>query len=372
MGFKKLFAEVKNRYPLHSQSVQEVVQRYVDARESAKAARDKGYQNKYPWREKHNFNTKWIDEAFSFDFETKTLFLSLGIWNHKRQKPIVVKLPKDTIDKLRNIVARNKDAISEVELCYNNGLRLHITYNDGVEVEPNPNATEIAGIDLGEIHAIAACATNGKSVIITGRKIRSIHRLRNKQLKSIAKAQAKCRKGSRRWKKLQRKKRYVLARSKHQVEYKTHEITKNFVDWCVENNVRQVYCGDPEGVQRNTSGRKKKNRTTIKAKKKLRKRKVSQKLSNWNFGKIKDYLKYKLHNKGISFEVINEAYTSQTCPVCGQRRKPGGRNYRCKCGYHAHRDVHGAHNILSLGMTGKFYKICDFEKQNPKYLRLTA
>lgn len=182
--------EVKNRYPLHSQSIQEVVHRYVDARESAKAARDKGYQNKYPWREKHNFNTKWIDEAFSFDFEAKTLSLSLGIWNHKRQKPIVVKLPKDTIDKLRNIVARNKDAISEVELCYNNGLRLHITYNDGVEAEPNPNATEIAGVDLGEIHAIAACATNGKSVIITGRKIRSVHRLRNKQLKSITKAQA--------------------------------------------------------------------------------------------------------------------------------------------------------------------------------------
>ena len=140
----------------------------------------------------------------------------------------------------------------------------------------------------------------------------------------------------------------------------------------MENNVRQVYCGDPEGVQRNTSGRKKKNHATAKARKKLRKRKVSQKLSNWNFGKIKGYLKHKLHNKGIAFDVINEAYTSQTCPVCGQRRKPGGRNYRCKCGYHAHRDVHGAHNILSLGMLDHFEKICDFEKQNPKYLRLTA
>lgn len=48
--------KVKNIYPLHSQSIQEVVQRYVDARDAAHAARLKGYKNKYPWRTKKNFN----------------------------------------------------------------------------------------------------------------------------------------------------------------------------------------------------------------------------------------------------------------------------------------------------------------------------
>ena len=86
-------------------------------------------------------------------------------------------------------------------------------------------------------------------------------------------------KHSRRWKKLQRKKRFVLSQSRHQVENKTHEITKKFVDWCVENEIKHIFCGNPEGVERNTSGRKKKNR--VKNKKKIRKKKVSQKLSNF-------------------------------------------------------------------------------------------
>ena len=367
---KYLRESVKNIYPLHSQSIQEVVQRYVDARDAAHAARLKGYENRYPWRAKKNFNTRWIDRAFSFDFDAKTLTLSLGIWNRKKQEPVVVGLPSNIAVKLKTIVQQNKDAISVIELCYDNGLFLCITYNDGANVPTHSDFTATAGIDLGEIHTISACADNGGSVIITGRKLRSIHRLRNKQLRSISKAQAKCTKGSRKWKKLQRKKRYVLSKSKHQVAYKTHEITKNFVDWCVENKVGKVYCGDPEGCQRNTSGRKKKNRTNNK--KKIRKRKVAQKLSNWNFGKVKDYLRYKLQNQGISLEVIGEEYTSQTCPVCGQRHKTSTRNYKCKCGYKAHRDVHGAHNILSLGLNGHFEKVCDFEKQKPKYLRLAA
>lgn len=367
----KLYKELKNIFPMHSQSVQMIADKYLSARDGAHQAIVKGYKNKYPWRRKKNFNTQWKDKSFVFDYKSRALTLSLGIWASKRQTPIEVRLPKDIVKKLAGVERLfGHDAISQVELCYDNGLFLCITYSDGSDVPQHNDFTATAGVDLGEIHSIAACSTNGNSVIITGRKLRSIHRLRNKQLRSISKAQAKCTKGSRRWKKLQRKKQYVLSKSKHQVAYKTHEITKNFVDWCVENKIGKVYCGDPEGCQRNTSGRKKKNRTENK--KKIRKRKVAQKLSNWNFGKIKDYLKYKLSNVGIEFEVISEAYSSQTCPVCGQRHKPSGRNYRCKCGYKAHRDVHGAHNILSLGLNGHFEKVCDFEKQKPKYLRLAA
>ena len=368
----ELYGKLKNLYPLHSQSVQMVADKYLDARNAAHAAIKKGFKNKYPWRQKKNFNTQWKDKAFSFDFEKGILSLSLGTWDHKRQKGITVRLPRHTMEKIDSILAADKDAVSQIELLYDNGLMLSITYDDGQEEEKHDVPRETAGVDLGEIHAIAACATNGNSVIITGRKLRSIHRLRNKLLASISRAQAKCTRGSRRWKKLQRKKRYILSKSRHQVAYKTHEITKNFVDWCVENKIGKVYCGDPEGVQRNTSGRKKKNRADAKAKKKIRKKKVSQKLSNWNFGKVKEYLGYKLQCQGIAFETISEAYTSQTCPVCGQRHKTSTRTYRCGCGYEAHRDVHGAHNILSLGINNRFVKVCDFEARKPKYLRLAA
>ena len=127
--------------------------------------------------------------------------------------------------------------------------------------------------------------------------------------------------------------------------------------WAVGHNIKHVYIGDVEGVQRNTRKNKKKRKS----------RNVNQKLSNWNFGLLVRYLEYKLKLKGIEVEKISEAYSTQTCPVCGQRHKSTGRNYRCKCGYTAHRDIHGAMNILSLGLYKDIRYITDVNKT--KYLR---
>jgi len=44
------------------------------------------------------------------------------------------------------------------------------------------------------------------------------------------------------------------------------------------------------------------------------------------------YLEYKLKTKGIGITKISEEYTTQTCPVCGRRKKTSIRNYVCKCG----------------------------------------
>ena len=59
-----------------------------------------------------------------------------------------------------------------------------------------------------------------------------------------------------------------------------HKTSKQFVDWCLENEVNHVVMGNPEGVQRNT--------------KKKRRKDVNQKLSNWSFGKLYSLLQYKL------------------------------------------------------------------------------
>ena len=47
-------------------------------------------------------------------------------------------------------------------------------------------------------------------------------------------------------------------------------------------------------------------------------------------------------------ELVEEAYTSQTCPGCGERHKPTGRRFLCPaCGFASRRDAVGAANILS-------------------------
>jgi putative transposase len=198
------------------------------------------------------------------------------------------------------------------------------------------------GVDLGEIHSIAAFGEQGEALIVTGRKLRSIHRLRNKKLAELKRLQSKCKKGSRQWKKYQKAKRYLLSKSARQLQDALHKTTKQFVDWCIQHSVSDVYMGDPEGVERYTRKKKKANR------------KQAQKLSSWSFGKIKDYLNYKLEQRGIHPHLVDEAYTSQTCPVCKKRKKIASRNYGCPCGYREHRDVHGARNILSKELYGEF------------------
>ncbi len=118
----------------------------------------------------------------------------------------------------------------------------------------------------------------------------------------------------------------------------------------MEQGVGHVALGDVEGVQRHGSKRNKRR-------KQVRSKKVNQKLSNWSFGKVTAQLTYKLEAAGISLSKENEAYTTQACPACGKRNKVRSRNYRCACGYEQHRDVHGAGNILSQYLHGKFLKV---------------
>ncbi|MGC7873364.1 zinc ribbon domain-containing protein [Desulfosporosinus sp. SYSU MS00001] len=90
-------------------------------------------------------------------------------------------------------------------------------------------------------------------------------------------------------------------------------------------------------------------------------------MSQWHFGQTTTYLHYKLAGEGIYFQKADESYTTQTCPVCGRRKKPSSRNYRCTCGYREHRDIHGAKNILSNYKYGEFQELYVEEL---KYLRI--
>ncbi|MBN2259870.1 MAG: transposase, partial [Clostridiales bacterium] len=99
-----------------------------------------------------------------------------------------------------------------------------------------------------------------------------------------------------------------------------------------------------------------------------KRKKTTQKLSNWSFGQVNQKLEYKLEAKGISFQKREESYTSQTCPVCGRRKKVSSRNYVCKCGYKEHRDIHGAKNILSKHLHGDIRYL--YDTTNTTYLRI--
>ena len=341
IGKTQLQKELKDKYSLHSQSVQAVCHKYLFSRDATFKARKSGLKNKYPYKKKKNFNTKWVDKAFTVHLNGK-ITLSMGTGNGKRREPITIWV--------KNLPAHD---IKEIELIYDRKLMVSITYDDEAVISPN-TGDNICSIDLGEIHTIASYTTNENALIITGRKMRSVNRLRNKKVAELQRLMSKCKKGSKQYKKYNKAKRYILSKSEAQIKDILHKTTKNFVDFAVNEGVKEVVIGKVEGVQRNTKGKKTK--------------KVNQKLSNWNFGKLKDYLKYKLESSDITLNEIDESYTSQTCPVCSRKKKISTRNYKCVCSYTAHRDIHGARNILSKHLYKDIRYIGDIKET--KYLRI--
>lgn len=350
IGQTKLQNATKGKYAIHSQSVQAVCHNYLRARDNAHKAKQQGYsQIRYPYKSKKVYPTRWAAQGIAIR-ENGRIELSLGNHEGKRQKPIVVqvkKLPPGTV--------------KEIELVYDRGLQLAIAYEDGSKPEAT-QGTQIAAVDPGEIHSIAAVTEDGQGLIVTGRKLRSIKRLRNKKIKELYRKMSACRKGSRQWKKYRKALTYVLSKSERQLTDALHKTTRAFVDWCLANNVKEVVVGDIEGVQRNHSAKKRNNR------KRVRSRKHNQRMSGWQFGKQYKYMEYKLHKHGIVIAKQDERDTTRTCPVCTRKQKPSGRMYRCTCGYSQHRDIHGGCNILSMYKHGVIKQVV--EVNQIKYLRI--
>jgi putative transposase len=70
-----------------------------------------------------------------------------------------------------------------------------MNYEDGQEAKVYQPRHSV-GVDLGEIHTMAAFFENGQALLIIRRKVRSLHRLRNKKLAKTQRHQSKCQKGS--------------------------------------------------------------------------------------------------------------------------------------------------------------------------------
>ena len=77
-------------------------------------------------------------------------------------------------------------------------------------------------------------------------------------------------------------------------------------------------------------------------------------LSGWSFGQLYAFLAYKAQLAGVPIEVVDPAYTSQTCAACGHCRKSNRKSqseFVCKaCGHRAHADKNAARNIRARAL----------------------
>ena len=226
--------------------------------------------------------------------------------------------------------------IAVVNLVYTQGqYELHFVYN--TEKPTKLETDGVVGVDIGEIHPIVS-HDGQHTTIFNGRYIRSLYRLRNKVIASMNAKVDRCAKHSKRWWHLVHRKWKRIRKIDNQIRDCLHKHTTHFVKHCYQVGIRTIVVGDLKGIRDNIDYGKRAN----------------QKLHQWAFGKVTELITYKAKALGMTVKLIDEAYTSQTCPSCGHRHKPSNRDYTCPCGFHYHRDGVGAINIRKkyLGCLG--------------------
>jgi putative transposase len=320
--------------------VQQTIAEFLEAVESTRQKRmklaEKGdaeglAEARYPWKTSRYRSVTFTNQAPRR--KSNRLVLPCGSIEGTRAY-LSVPVPKDFVEPGRLMEVR-------LEFC-----SISLVYAIPVEDEATKGGTPVVGGDLGVTTLIAA--TEGVTAIaVSGRAVKSFVQYRNKRLAEISERQSRHQKGSKRWKRLQKAKRHMLAKQRRKVRDAAHKATRIVADAFPG---ARIIVGKPFNDAAQKTERK-------------RAQTVSQAVN----AMLIRYLDYKM----AGAEKIEEHYTSQTCPVCGSRRKCG-RIYRCSdCGLAAPRDVVGSLNIRTKGLYGEIQKVsADEVPQIIKYRRV--
>jgi putative transposase len=297
----------RGRYPgISAQSAQQLIGEFCAAVESCRQLRKNGQtEARYPWRKPRYHDVVYTNQ----DARIRDGRLVLP---HGTSGALRIRLPESV-----TLPGR----LMEVRLSF--GVVCLVC---AVPDTARPQQTVI-GVDLG-VNTLLAATDGIKVVLVSGRGVKAVIQWRNKTLASIQQAQSSKTRYSRRWKRLRRRKYQVLGKTKRQVRDATHKATHAIAEAFPGAT---CYVGEPFNEAAQRTGRVQ-----------------AQQVSTACTRKLLQQLEYKT----AGAIAINEAYSSQTCPVCGERSRHR-RIYRCPhCGATGPRDAVGAVNILALGHHG--------------------
>ncbi len=314
----KLYAE---DIGLHSQSKQGAVEQYYTALDSYFKALNNHNNPKPPYKT-YKFQ-KVVYKKSAIKLKNGYLRLSNG----RGTEPLIVDVP--------DINQSPKYA----ELIYDNVQDKYFLYIvvDVENKEIEYNNDDVLAVDLGQIHPTTTFDSKGNCKIYNGGKLNSFIRFRNKELGKLQNKMSRCKKYSKRWKKLNSAKRKLLSKSSNKINDVLQKYTSFLIGYCIKRQLGTIVIGDIKGIRDNINFDKKSN----------------QNLHSWVFKKLISMIRYKANSVGIKVEYIDESYTSQTCPKCSSKYKPSNRNYKCSnCDFKYHRDGVGAMNIFKKYTNG--------------------
>lgn len=251
----------------------------------------------------------------------------------KEHKAISINIPPVLIDKKIKeirIIPRNDARFFEIQYCY---------VAEKIQRELDNN--KALALDLGINNLVTAVSSEGDTFIIDGRKLKSVNQWFNKEnsrLHSI-KDKQKLEYTTNKQKQLSRKRA-------NRVNDYLNKTARYIIDYCINNNIKNLVAGYNETFQQCSNLGKKNNQNFV----------------NIPFGQLRNKLEYLCELNDIKFFKQEESYTSKasffdndTIPVynadnpcdyefSGKRIKRG--LYRTSDGTLLNADVNGALNIL--------------------------
>ena len=243
---------------------------------------------------------KWLEEG------------QLQLSNKSGDPPLILAVPEEH---------QGKD-IRKAELTWRaDPYELCLTIDTGIE-PPDPitkNPPLLAGVDLGEIHIAAVCSRAGDALLVSGRALRSVKRLR-RLLKNKTRTSAK-----------------LTCQPRHLL----HKASRHGVNFCSKHPIHPIAIGDVRDIHNGVNPGSRSN----------------QKISQWPHGQFKQSTEYKSRMVGMTVDEIAEDYSSRTCSHCSHINNyaPKGRTFSCpRCGSVIHRDLNGSANICSRFAFGSY------------------
>lgn len=294
---------------LYSQSAQKAVECFFHALKTWRSERKSNPSIKPPHKLKKFFKVVWKKSTI------RIIEGDLVLSNAKGTDPFVVK-------------DWRFDLPVQVEIGWDGKqYELRATYE---EESSKPEEGLVASCDLGEVHP-AVVGTEDFHLILNGGVLRCKRRYREKLKSKLSVKIDRKKKGGKRRKKLIQSKQRKLKRLDNQIRDIEHKLTSAAINTLHERGVRTLVVGDLRDIRIGYDKGKVQN----------------QRMHQAPTGRIRHMLSYKAEKLGWNVELQNEAWTSKTCPSCGDRNTPTGRVYKCTCGFVGHRDVVGQVNILN-------------------------
>src|SRR5512139_326520 len=301
---------------LHSQSAQAVLEELWQSYRSWFALRKKGDAKTKPpgYRRKTDLSSVTFKQyAVKWNQRTKTVRLSMPKDIYGKQfLYLTVRMPEGT--------CLAEDNIQLARLVYCKGhWSIHIVYK--IKLPELKGFGETMAIDLGMKHLAATACTDGDTSLWPGGELAALERYFDKQKSTTTRSRSQ-------------KSCTLNQKRSRQRSHLLHSFTKSLVRDADARGVSTVIVGNLKDIRDGKNWGDSGN----------------QQFHKWPFDRIVKMLTYKARLKGIRVVTEPEDYTSQTCCMCGTKRKAGRIHrglYVCnQCGAVINADVNGAINIL--------------------------